>query len=166
MSDGENRVKNTVLTQTELIKKLEAWFSAGTDPFPLAVTGRSMLPFIRPGRDTAFLYPPEGKLKKGDVILFVSRRGRLLLHRVVKTDGERIMTAGDAFSSCDEGAEASGVIAVCRGVKRKGKLYGEKSPYWLFFSVIWIRMLRFRGPVIRAYSALGKAAKKRGNDTT
>ncbi len=158
MKEEDIRVKNTVLSGAELIKKLEVWFKAGSGPFPLTVTGHSMTPFIAPGRDTAFLYPFDGTAKKGDIILFISVHGRLLLHRVKKTDGQRIVTAGDAFSHCDEGTDVSHVLAVCRSVKRKEKIYDEKSLFWRFFSAIWINVLPLRKPILRGYAALKKTA--------
>lgn len=158
MKEEDIRVKNTVLSGAELTEKLEDWFRSGSGPFPLTVTGHSMTPFIAPGRDTAFLSPFDGTAKKGDILLFVSVQGRLLLHRVKKTDGKRIVTAGDAFSHCDEGTDASHVLAVCRRVKRKGKIYDEKSLYWRFFSEIWISVLPLRKPILRGCAALKKTA--------
>lgn len=156
----ENPQKDTVLSEAELIQKLETWFAVGSGPFPLSVTGHSMVPFILPERDTAFLFPCTGKVKTGDVVLVLTSNGRLLLHRVKKTDGEKLVTAGDALGYTDESSAAADVIAVCRRVERKGRVYGEKSLYWLFFSEIWIHLLPLRKFLTGGYAAMKKSAGK------
>jgi len=63
-------------------------------------TGNSMAPFIRNG-ELVDLVPSAGKPKFGQVVLTRSIHGRLLLHRVVKLQGDDIFTQGDNCASVD-----------------------------------------------------------------
>ena len=144
--------KTKVISERELTERLEAWFAAGCGEFPLRVTGHSMTPFVAPERDTAFLYPVSGKIKKGDVILFESESGRLLLHRVIKA-GENIVTAGDAYADADRGGVKK-IYAVCRKIKRKNKIHKENGLFWFFFSKIWTRLVPARGVILRLWAGL------------
>lgn len=135
------------MDERELLSCLKAWFDAEQGAFPLTVTGSSMTPFVAPCRDTVYLYPYMGKIAKGDVILFRSSTGRLMLHRAVKT-GNMIVTAGDAFTYRDPGYAAE-IYAVCGKIKRKNRIYTEKSLFWRFFSKIWVNIIPVRGVLLR-----------------
>lgn len=156
MKNEKETPYSAVLNERELLSRLKAWFDAERGAFPLTVTGSSMTPFVAPGRDTVYLYPYNGEVVKGDVILFRSSTGRLMLHRAVKTVGG-IVTAGDAFTYRDPGYAAE-IYAVCGKIKRKGRIYTEKSLFWLFFSKIWVNIIPLRGALLR----IRKNNKKNG----
>ena len=64
--------------------------------FPLLVTGSSMIPFLREGRDTVFLRKPD-RLHRGQIVFFRRKSGEFTLHRIRKIykDG-RLLSNGDA----------------------------------------------------------------------
>lgn len=60
----------------------------------LLVKGRSMLPFIEGGRDSAVLTRP-GEVREGDVVLARIDGTRYVLHRVMEAGPERVVLMGD-----------------------------------------------------------------------
>lgn len=58
------------------------------------VHGMSMYPLLKNHRDTVCILPPD-KLKKYDVVLFRRQSGQLVLHRILKIDGNRFYICGD-----------------------------------------------------------------------
>ncbi len=59
------------------------------------VKGISMQPLLRDGRDELGLLPCNpATLEKGDVVLF-RYRGRHVLHRIIRMDGDRMTLRGD-----------------------------------------------------------------------
>ena len=58
--------------------------------------GSSMLPLIRPGRDTVYIRSVSpGELRKGDVVLCRSAGQMLILHRVSRIRPDGVCTVGD-----------------------------------------------------------------------
>ena len=91
------REKNKVIRPEEVESRLLPLLDAGA-LVPLRVTGHSMSPFLRHGRDTVYLrspavHPP----KAGDVLFFRRADGRWILHRFCRLDesGGLVMN-GDA----------------------------------------------------------------------
>ena len=60
----------------------------------MLVKGRSMLPFILGGRESAVLTQP-GEIKTGDVVLARIDGRRYVLHRVMEVSDDRVVLMGD-----------------------------------------------------------------------
>ena len=60
----------------------------------LLVKGRSMLPFILGGQESAVLTRP-GEIRPGDVVLARINGCRYVLHRVMEVDADRVVLMGD-----------------------------------------------------------------------
>lgn len=50
------------------------------------VSGYSMYPFLRSGRDTAFFRKPDRKLRVGDIVFYQRLNGQYILHRICEID--------------------------------------------------------------------------------
>lgn len=158
--DGSTENRSVELTAEELLPRLEAWFASGCGPFPLTVTGNSMRPFTAPGRDVVYLEPLREPPRVGDILLCVSG-DRAVLHRVRDVTDDAVVTIGDAYSAGGERFALGDIAAVCSSVRRKGKIYDEKSPYWLFFSRVWIHIVPVRKTLIRSYNKIkGRGTEK------
>lgn len=88
----------------------------------VGVTGRSMLPYLRPGRDVALLRPADGDCRPGDIVL--ARWGdAVVLHRVISADGGRLTLMGDGNLRQTELVDADDVVGrvdmVCRDGRRQ-----------------------------------------------
>ena len=64
-----------------LMPEYEALLREGAE-LPLVVSGESMLPFLRPGRDTVFLRRPDAPLHRGEIAFYRRFDGSYILHRV------------------------------------------------------------------------------------
>lgn len=86
-------MQNTKIT----IPEWHAMAQAGHPvPMRIPIHGVSMFPLIRIDRDIVTIVPLEGKPEIGDIVLFSDpARGRYVLHRVWKTEEERVLTWGD-----------------------------------------------------------------------
>lgn len=112
------------------------------------VAGASMTPFLSGGRDYVYLEAPSQKLKKGDIVLFVRDDGRYILHRIryIRKDGYYMV--GDRQTVTEGPVQKEQIKALVTGAKRKGKELSPKSPLWLFFSKVWIRMVPLRPTIL------------------
>lgn len=106
------------------------------DELFLRVQGTSMQPFLFNGRDTVVLKKPE-KIKKGDIVVF-RYHGNYVLHRVIKTDGEKFTALGDNLSFPEKDVPVSDIVSKVTAVNRDGKELTPSSLVWLFFSRIYI----------------------------
>lgn len=75
----------------------------------ITVTGRSMEPTLRPG-DRVLLRASRSTWRSGRVVLS-ELRGRAVLHRLVRVDGQNVTTAGDACRFEDPPVPHSALIA-------------------------------------------------------
>lgn len=116
-----------ICSTAEIAETLEKAINDG-GCVPLVVTGKSMEPFLKDGRDTVILQKcTESDFRRGKVLLFRRNNGTLVLHRVRKIlpDDELLMN-GDAQYWC-ETISKSQVIAVVSEIMRDGKTIPCKS---------------------------------------
>lgn len=88
----------------------------------LAVTGCSMLPMLRQGRDQVILTPVNGDLKPGDIALYQRENGMYVLHRVIRVTANGYRFCGDNQAQL-ETVTREQLKAVVAGYIRKGKEY-------------------------------------------
>lgn len=117
----------------------------------LTVTGYSMQPFFRHGRDSVLISPPNVAPVRGDIVLLRDVSGRYLLHRVLDTAEGIIYTCGDGNIRPDPPMPASGLCGIVRKAKRKGKVITEKSLFWRIFGRVWGGHPFARRPFLRIY---------------
>ena len=80
------------LQSNDLMDIVQSQLAAGTK-VRIGVTGTSMTPMLRHGKDSVLLCPPDAP-KKGDILLY--RRGdRYVLHRVVGFGETTLLCCGD-----------------------------------------------------------------------
>ncbi len=98
----------------------------------LVVTGNSMAPFLKDGRDTVLLKKPEeSDFVRGRILLFKRENGALILHRVRKIlPDNKLEMNGDAQYWC-EAVDKSQVIGVVTRILRDGKeIHCTKNTFW------------------------------------
>ena len=142
--------------------ELTDMFSAG-GRVSLVVTGTSMTPFLRHGRDAVVCRAWEDKdLKCGQILLFQRPDQTLILHRIRKVlpDG-KLLINGDGQAWC-ETISANQILAVVSVVERKGRhmscdSFGFKVWNWLWYPTRPIR------PVLLKLWRVLFSRKKRDN---
>ena len=110
----------------------------------LTVNGTSMSPFLKSGIDSVFAVKGSGIYEIGDVAFFTRKNGVVVMHRIVKKDGDRYWFCGDAQKFLEGPIEAERIFAKVVGVVHNNKPYNEKSVYFKFFSDIWCKWLLIR----------------------
>jgi signal peptidase I len=92
----------------------------------LAVVGSSMLPAIRP-RDLLLVRRcGVQSTRVGDVVLF-TRDSRLFAHRVISSDGSRLVTRGDALDMADAPIGGAELLGRVERVVRRGRVYRPRA---------------------------------------
>lgn len=82
--------------------------------------GFSMWPLLHQNEDLLVIRKPDRELRKNDIVLFkVSTK--YLLHRIVKIDGDTIITAGDHNAFKDRAITKDRVIGILTSFVRDGK---------------------------------------------
>ena len=106
-------MEKLICTSDEFIEIIENSVKKGGS-MPLVVTGNSMNPFMKDGRDTVWLEVcRESDYKRGKILLFRREDGKIVLHRVrrVMPDGILVMN-GDAQYWCEEIKKEQALAAV------------------------------------------------------
>jgi hypothetical protein len=102
----------------------------------VTVTGRSMLPTLKPG-DAILVHPgPGSTLKTGELATFLTDTGPVT-HRIVARDGEDLIAKGDNARRLDPPIQAARIIGRVVAVVR-----GEaESPVRTGARAVWIARL-------------------------
>ena len=136
----ENR--HQTITTAQMLEKLELCTAAG-GAFHLRVTGTSMAPFLKPGRDSVALGKVSSPLKKGDVAMFLRPGGEPILHRVCEVRDDGYMFLGDNQWEPEGPVPHARVVALMVGATIDGKAVKPGSLRWEFFRRLWsVRPLR------------------------
>ena len=103
----------------------------------LAPEGTSMLPLIRPGRDTVILVRPHHPLSAGAIILYQRDSGAWVLHRILAVTKEGYTLCGDNQTAVEPGIRPDQVIRLVRTILRAGiPLEGHKLR-WQVYRRVW-----------------------------
>ena len=117
--------------------------------------GQSMFPLLRNGRDEVVLYPcTEEELKPMDVVLF-RYRGRYVLHRILRREGEWLYLQGDGSYVAKEECTAADVVGKVHEVIRpSGKVMPVDAWQWRLSGRLWQGLGVFRNPCLRVLHKL------------
>lgn len=129
--------------------------------------GVSMRPLFKTHRDVIVVKRPEGELKKYDVALYVSPRGKYILHRVVKVKEDEYLIRGDNTYMIEHVPKDS-VIGVLVKFNRRGKSHTTEefsyrlySRFWNFIYPIRFVFHKIRVLLGRMYRAVFKRKKNK-----
>jgi signal peptidase I len=86
----------------------------------LKVTGLSMLPAIWPGDVLLVRSQPSDQLQPGQILLY-RRNGRLTAHRIIRIDGDHLLTRGDCVPALDQPVQANEIVGRVVGITRNGR---------------------------------------------
>ena len=116
---------------------VEAEIAAGRS-VRFRLKGNSMFPLLRNGKDVVILEKcPAESLKPMDVVLF-RYRGKHVLHRIIRREGERLLIQGDgsmkAKEECTVDDVVGKVVQICRP---SGKILAVDSWQWRLPSRLW-----------------------------
>ena len=133
-----------------LMPEYEALLRDGAE-LPLVISGESMLPFLRPGRDTVFLKQPDAPLQRGEIAFYRRIDGTYILHRVFRAEPGKYWFLGDAQTRVEGPLPAQCVFAHVTAVRRGKRLIQPENLLWRFFAGPWLKLLRRRPRLLRVY---------------
>lgn len=117
---------------------------------PLLVTGHSMEPFLKEGRDTVWLTAPSKPLRRGDIVFFSRPTGEWVLHRVVRLTPNGCVVNGDA-QRWTETVATEQITAVVEAVERGGRTISCGGVRRVFFATVWQWLRPCRRYILAAY---------------
>ena len=108
----------------------------------LVVTGSSMLPMLRPIKDSVLLAPPE-RYKKGDIILYRRENGKYVLHRILTKKEGYVICCGDNQWE-KERVDDTWVLAVVTDFYKQRKKYSVTAKWYRLYKWSWITLFPIR----------------------
>lgn len=120
----------------------------------MPVSGNSMAPFIRDGRDRVYFKSPIKPLKIGDIVFFQRKGGQYVLHRICRVKDSSYYIIGDAQNEVEGPIAENQVFAIVTKVERNGKIVHPGNLGWEFYAKIWARVIKLRQPIRRIHSVL------------
>ncbi len=129
----------------------------------LVVSGTSMLPLLRPGRDRVVLgAPPKGALRVTDLPLYRRADGKYVLHRVLRIfpDGSYGM-AGDHQTNLEYQVQPEQILGLVRGFWRKEHYYSCCQWNYRLYSWFWVKAFPARRFLL-CFKSVGARILKKG----
>ena len=117
----------------------------------IRLRGYSMRPFLENDRDKALLRKA-GDIKVGDPVLAEIAKGKYVLHRIVKIDGDDVTLLGDG-NLRTEACKTDDIRAAVVGFYRKGRKTPDlvNSRKWKTYSFVWMRLRPVRRYLLAFY---------------
>lgn len=116
----------------------------------IPLSGLSMFPLIKGGRDEAVLSSTKGKkLKCGDIVLYAREDGTHVLHRIHHLKNDDFFMLGDAHTSIEGPIKRKYVLAVAEAIIRKGKEISCNRVDFRIISTIWLIVRPVRPVIMR-----------------
>lgn len=141
---------------SELLPIIEETLASG-GTVKLPITGTSMLPLLRAGRDTVTLSPVTGDLQKFDIPFYRRRDGAFVLHRIVTCAEDNTYTlCGDNQWVLEKDIRAEQIIGVVSEITRNGKTFSVNSKKYKRYVRIWHRLLPVRKYIVKLRGKLQK----------
>ena len=126
-----------VKDQSVIMEEISRLISEGKT-VSITAKGYSMNPFIMHLRDQITLGPwKDEQITKGAVVLTKDIKGRFIVHRIIRRDGDTIILMGDGNIGITETAMAQDVVGLMYSVTKKGRTYSVKSLRWRLYSWFW-----------------------------
>ncbi|MDO4269925.1 MAG: S24/S26 family peptidase [Eubacteriales bacterium] len=151
-------MKQYALPMDELFPLLELQLEHG-EAGPLPVTGCSMTPMLRQGRDMVWLTRADGAPRRGDVILYRRANGQFVLHRVIRADVDRLLCCGDNEWRPEEVAYLQ-IRAAMSAFRRRGRRYSANHPLYRLYICLCVELFPARRLLIAARRTLGRLKRR------
>lgn len=141
---------------SEMLPIIEETLAAG-GTVKLPITGTSMLPLLRSGRDTVTLTAVTSPLKKYDLPLYRRKDGAFVLHRVVKVQADGTYTmCGDNQWVKEPNIHEEQCIGVVCAITRNGKTFSVQSSNYKLYVRVWHLLLPVRKYLVKLRGKLSK----------
>ncbi len=107
--------------------------------------GTSMRPIIHQRRDNIIVVRPEGRLKKYDVPVYVTKSGKYVMHRIIEVHDDHYIIMGDNLKKREYVTDDM-ICGKLVGYYRKGKRYidCDNNKFYRMYAKIWTKMIPLR----------------------
>lgn len=153
-------MEKLICSSAELVGIIEETVNKGGS-MPLVVTGTSMAPFLKDGKDTVWLEAcTDSSFKRGKILLFRRKDGKIVLHRVrnIKADGTLVMN-GDAQYWCED-IKKEQALAVVTYIEKNGKKISCNSLKYKIITEAWQILKPLRPLIFKVHRKLKKTFGK------
>lgn len=134
---------NKKVSLSDLAPVIEETLSSGGS-IRLEITGQSMLPLLREGRDSVELIKACGRLKKYDIPLYRREDGTFVLHRVIGVRRRGYVMCGDHQCIKEYPVTDGQIIGVVSSFRRDGKDIDTKDASYMKYARRRVRSRVFR----------------------
>lgn len=120
----------------------------------ITVTGSSMYPFLRGGKDQVQLVSCNfDTVKVGDIVL-IKRKDieQYVLHRIYKKDRSCFYIIGDSQQWIEGPLEPQQLIASVVLIKRNNRVIKCSNLFYRFLVLIWFKAIPFRYKILNGHS--------------
>ncbi|MBP5273683.1 MAG: S24/S26 family peptidase [Abditibacteriota bacterium] len=117
----------------DLFPVMEQYLNEGKE-VTFTITGKSMAPTLRHGKDQVTLARKAPPYKRGDLLFYRRDSGAFVLHRVLRAKDGAYVMCGDGQISPEEGVEDRHVLAVSTAIIRDGRRLSAKA----FSQRVWV----------------------------
>lgn len=137
----------------EFALSIEEWkrlAEAGSaPPIRIPLTGGSMRPFVRSGRDIVRIEALRNRPARGDIVLFLGTDGRYTVHRVFRVWDDMVQTLGDACPCEDAPVPLKNVCGIVTEIHRDGRVFRTASPVMRMLGNLSLFLYPIRKKIIR-----------------
>ena len=136
--------KQITINKEQMFEEISRLIAEGKT-VSLTAKGYSMNPFLFHMRDQITLGPwTDSDIRRGTVAFVRDIRGNILIHRIIKREGNIITLEGDGNIGQTEKATLGGIAGIMHSVTRKNRIYTSKSLVWRTYSWIWMALRPLR----------------------
>lgn len=129
----------------------------------ITVTGNSMNPFLKAGRDSVELSKTNFReIRRGDIVLIRRTNGIYVLHRVYKKADNSFFIVGDAQQWIEGPLYPEQLVAKISSVRRNNKEIPCTNVTWVFLSRVWLRLRIFRYKIFKMNAFIKRVNGKKG----
>ena len=121
--------------------------------------GTSMRPLFKTNRDVIILKTPDRELKKYDVVLYRTKDGKYILHRIIAVKENVFIIRGDN-TFVRETVSKDRILAILTEYNRKGKKHSTSDTSFRIYSHLWCFIYPVRFLVHKALSFARKVYRK------
>lgn len=123
--------------------------------------GCSMEPLLHEKKDNIIVVKPDGRLKKYDVALYVTERGKYIMHRVIKVEEDHYVIMGDNLLK-KEYVTDDMICGKLAGFYKNGKKYidCEESKLYKLYSRIWVAIIPIKPALFFVRRGFGYIKRK------
>lgn len=162
MSSNKGLSDGLSVRMADLLPAMQQTLSAGGQ-VSLTITGTSMVPTIRGGRDQVTLAEAPAELNKYDLPLYRRDNGQFVLHRIIAVADDGTYTCcGDHQWVLETGIRRDQILALTVTISRKGKRFPVTSRSYRLWVRAWVWARPIRRVVFGTYGAVSKLWKKSG----